>query len=758
MKYFKEFHERYPDEMIKWVESQRWTQFNEIQKLAIKEISIDESETLNDCVLASETSSGKTEAAYIPLIARIFKNKLSTFDGFSILYISPLTALINDQYKRLGERNNEAKQNTLAGVFNLNFIKWHSGESKSKLRSENIINGILLTTPESIESLFVHSSSRKSVWNSMMSIRVIIVDEFHAYFDGARGRHLQSLLKRLDHKLCRQIPRIALSATLGSGLKNALEFLRPHYTIKPTVLTVKNQDERKTKITLKVFLEKNNSDNSKVIDRTYNKLKAETKRDFINVERGLVFCNSRAGVEQLHERINSTLENSLGDGNPTQFARHYSNLPAKEKNRVEKLMRAEAVDLSYTKMTTICTNTLELGIDIGNVTKVGQIDSTFTVASLRQRIGRSGRRENPSEGIIYVIGKLGENDHPLDALQIRTFQAAASINLALEGQFESPTLNDLHLSTLVHQILSLIHEKGNIEVEEVYKLLIETGPWDKDIIDKKFFHRFLESLEEAKFPLVTSLVNGQFTFAPFKEAKKNRRPAYAVFRTPPQYTVLYHNKPIGQLPMTVQYRSGDTFILNRGRWKVVLVNETSRKLIVTRVPYANAPRFGGSAQAPSGMIVSEMLRLYRGEKEFGGISKRETSQSIEKGRETFDKLGLRKEKIISFGKDVLIFPFCGARRMETLLLLLRREGLHAEIHSFAINIVDADTKQVRDCIKEMKKENQDIDLDELARESLQLCSDRYDRYLTPYHQRLTFAHRFLDSTDIALLLNSIVDS
>lgn len=185
----------------KWVYRQKWADLRDIQKKSIEPILAGKS----DILISASTAGGKTEAAFLPACSTIAKG---ADDGFGILYISPLKALINDQYRRLEE---------LCNMLDMKVTPWHGDSSQSKKKkAKQYPGGILLITPESLESLLI----REAGWMkaSFESLRYIIVDEYHAFLGSERGSHLQSLMHRLESLLGRRktpIPRIALSATLG---------------------------------------------------------------------------------------------------------------------------------------------------------------------------------------------------------------------------------------------------------------------------------------------------------------------------------------------------------------------------------------------------------------------------------------------------------------------------------------------------------------------------------------------------------------
>jgi ATP-dependent Lhr-like helicase len=586
MKDFPPFHQHYPEPLVRWVKSRGWPQFTAIQEAAIEGISIDPKKVLPDTILEAETASGKTEAAFLPLLARVSR-RLPGRAGFAILYISPLKALINDQEGRL---------TSLAEAINLEVHPWHSEvESPKKTAARRTRKGVLLTTPESLEGFFIRAGTDENPEiDAIAQVDAIVIDELHSFLDTARGRHLQSLLHRLDQRASELninawIPRIGLSATLGDIDKIIGKILRPRSTKRVKILRPAGPPDKSLTIHVRAFFDNGSLSEEKTgFDGLLDQYAEHLNQDFKKDRRGLVFTNSRSVAEQLQERAAERSKDKI------RFKAHHSSVPPADRKLIEQEMRVPSDD-RRDRLIAICTSTLELGIDIGKVHRVIQIDPTYTVAALRQRIGRSGRRGGfDPEGVVYVGERaLTEDAHPLDRLHLRTFQAIATAQLCLEGQFEEPNREDLHLSTLYHQIQSVLRERGSETTAGLYKTLVGDGPWssERELGNPAFFTRFLEAMATGRTPALEFVEpNRCRIFA----TEKPRRIAYAVFRTPPEYAVMRGKEIIGHLPMTVTFRVGETFVLRGGRWRILNVNDEIRTIQVTRAPTAGAPRYGGT--------------------------------------------------------------------------------------------------------------------------------------------------------------------
>jgi len=739
------FQDRYPQPILDWVEAKGWSGFREIQKAAIDNVSIDPTIPLGDFILEAETSSGKTEAAFLPLVARYALADPKP-KGFAIIYVSPLKALINDAKIRL---------ESLAAAAGLDVYRWHSESEKDKDAARKAPASIVLTTPESIEGFLVRANTKPSELGMLAAAQAIVVDELHAYFDTPRGRHLQSLLHRLDLRAGRQIPRIGLSATLGAIDKEAAETLRPKTKARATVLRSTGIEARPVTVGVKVFVDVPEAPvGGEEIQRKAlpDRIADELLADLAETSRALVFANARAVVETTYERLDALVK----DGGPFEVARHHSSVPKKEREEIERKMRAEPGDADApASMVTICTNTLELGIDIGKVGRVIQIDPTFSVSALRQRVGRSGRRQDTTaSGVIYVMeNALADTAHPLEQLRLRTVQAAATAQLSLESAFEVPNLRDLHVSTLYHQILSMLHQHGERTTAELHEALVLNGPWEDHgpLGELPFFERFLETMEEVRKPHIVRVGSD----GPWRNAEGQtlRNHPYAIFSTPAEYTVTHGNKVIGRLPVSVAYRIGETFVLNAGRWRVTSVNEARHTITVARAPSAGAPRYGGPAQSPSGLVTSRAREILEGHSIADLAIDDQVRAIVDEGRAAYRHNQLDKTAFLPWGRDVLLFPWVGSKLAETLVLALRREGLKALSTTFAITVEDADFTAVQVALSAIDPEK--IDLEELAREARRLQQDRFDRLLIPYHLRLAYARRSLTADGLALLVDRL---
>lgn len=456
---------RLHEKVQRWVYRQGWPTLNDVQEQAIP-LVLKGSE---DVIVSAATASGKTEAAFLPICSAL----LDEVDdgGIRVLYVSPLKALINDQHRRLDE---------LCEDLGLPVHRWHGdvpGSIKAKVLTKP--DGILLITPESLEAMFVLRGTEIG-W-LLRALRWVVIDEMHSFMGTERGAQLQSLLHRVELAARRRIPRIGLSATLGDmGL--ARDYLRPGNGDGVHLLTSEHQD-----VEIRVQLRGYRNEAPTTEDESEGTSVEQISEHVFTVLRGgnnLVFFDRRGDVELYADRLRCRSEERAV---PNEFFPHHGNLAKEVREHVEDLLK------SNRPVTVLCTSTLEMGIDIGTVTSVAQIGAPPSVASLRQRIGRSGRRGRPAVLRLYVTAEeITADIAPQDELRAELFQAVAMLSLLSERWYEPPDTSSPHLSTLIQQIMSVIAQHQGARPAELFTALCLAGPFAH--IDKTTFAILLRDL------------------------------------------------------------------------------------------------------------------------------------------------------------------------------------------------------------------------------------------------------------------------
>ena len=691
-----------------WIWKQNWTELRDIQEEAIRVLI----EQKNDVLISSATASGKTEAAFLP-IASVLAG--ASDDGFGVLNVSPLKALINDQYERLRGLFDELE---------IPVYRWHGDVAASMKRAAiERPSGLLLITPESLEALFVRRGS--SGPRLFRKLRFIVVDELHAFIGTERGRQLQSLLHRVESASGRTIPRVALSATLGD-LDLAAEFLRPKFGREVHRIT-SQLGRKEVKIQVRAYQ----------TDRLRHELAADEEEsigsDMVEIQehiyhtcrggRHIIFANRRADVEMYADRLRVASE---ANRVPNEFWPHHGSL--------DKGIRqdAEAALKDGTRpATVVATSTLELGIDVGSVESIGQIGPPSSVASLRQRLGRSGRRGAPAVLRIYVSeSPIDPRTPPQDRIRTGLVQSIAVVQLLIQRWCEAPRPGALHLSTLVQQILSIIAERGGIRADAAYELLCRRGPFDA--VSTTVFAQLLRCL--AEHDLIQQIHTGELVMGLAGERLVGHYDFYSAFTTSEEYRLTAAGRTLGSLPIANPLVEGHYLIFAGRRWKILSVDVERKVVELEPAPGGRTPSFGGSGALVDGTIRKQMRLVYNAS-EVPTFVDQASAIMLSEARLQFKNLNLDTKEILSASPDVLIFPWLGDRALGTLALLLMSRGIVTTIEPPALCAKDCDVGSVERVFATLT----DVE----SEDSMRLVQHVRNKVLEKHH-------RFLDERLLAL--------
>lgn len=664
-----------------WIWDQRWQQLRATQARAVAPILGGAS----DVIISAATASGKTEAAWLPICSALARDE-DTGDarlGVKALYVSPLKALINDQYARLQH---------LCEYVDLPVHRRHgdvAGAERHALRRAP--DGLLLITPESLEALFVLDGPRiPTIFNGL---RYIVVDELHSFIGTERGAQLQSLLHRLELAIRRHVPRIALSATLAEPAL-AAEFLRPGKHASVVVIGGPSDDRSEIRMQLRgyVAMDPTHASSDPDDDSPENPAHFAIARHLFQTLRGtdnLVFTTSRRQVETYTDLLLC-----LSDENrvPTEFHAHHGNLSKEIREDVEaKLKSAEQC------ATAICTSTLEMGIDIGSADSVAQIGAPSSVAALRQRLGRSGRRGRPATLRLYVTEReVTERTSPQDMLRNELVEMIATVDLLLEKWYEPPNLAGLHLSTLVQQVLSVIAQFGGATAPELFTTLCSDGPFRR--VTQQLFAQLLRDLGE--HDIIVQASDG--TLLPGARGEKilNHYSFFAAFQTPEEYRLISAGKTLGSMPVMYPILPGNFLIFAGRRWRVVDIDTQTKIIELSRSRGGRPPNFsGGEAEVADG-IRRRMREVYE-ETRMPAFLDHTAQRLLDEGRTNYLRLRLDSSLIYESGRETLLFPWRGDRVMNTLAIVLSDQGVTVSSDGVALMCRDIPSTSLLDLLRRL---------------------------------------------------------
>ncbi len=714
----------------KWVYKQGWHDLRDIQKKAIKPILSQDF----DVVISASTAAGKTEAAFLPACSASLGND----DGFSILYISPLKALINDQYRRL---------EGLSDMLDMRVTAWHGDSSQAeKKKAKRNPNGIVLITPESLESLLI----RESGWvqTAFESLNYIIIDEYHAFIGSERGHQLQSLMHRLEGLVGRHstpVPRIALSATLGD-MESVMSSLRPNRSLDCTLVKGSGSGSP-LKFQLRGYVNYQPAEESSDNEYFNTDIPADQQvaQDLFETLRGasnLVFANSRRRCEHFAVMLSDLCKRNHLPEN--EFFPHHGSLSKELRSDLESRLQKERLPT-----TAICTMTLELGIDIGKVKSVCQVTAPHSVSSLRQRLGRSGRRGDPAILRMYITeNELSQNSNVVDSLRVELLQTVAMTHLLLGEKWFEPADKALpHYSTLVHQILAVVAQWGGVRADQLWQLLCVSGPFGLVEIDN--YKALLKYMGENR--LISQISSGEIVIGLEGEKLVSHYSFYAVFKTPEEYRVVVGSKAIGTLPIDSALLVGQSIIFGGRRWKVEEIDAERKSIHVVPSRGGKPPKFGGGGIGVHDRVRQEMFKIYAEEDhripssdsriEFMDTDGR--SLFLE-GLSIFKDLDLKSTSIFKHSTYVYVIPWMGDKVVNTITVYLNHCGYKASAYAGVIEIDDTDIVAVKNCLTNVVSSGLPSNTD-LAKKIVDKHVDKYDRLLPESLLNQGYGARFFDS-------------
>lgn len=703
----------------RWVWREGWTSLRDAQERAIPAL-------LNadrDVIIAASTAAGKTEAAFLPILTNLLEHD---DPAGSVIYVSPLKALINDQWDRL---------ETLCQELDIPVIAWHGDISASrKQRFLKSPSGVLLITPESLEAMFVNRGA--GLAGVFANLRYLVVDELHAFIGSERGKQLQSLLHRVELVVERTVPRVGLSATLGD-MALASSFLRPGKEQGVEIIESKTS-EQVLKVQVRGYVEAlsqretaNSEEAQRDDDSGVEQAIAAHLYQVLRGSNNLVFPNSRGKVEWYADQLRRLCER---DGVPNEFWPHHGNLSKDVREEAEKALKA-----GNRPATAVCTTTLELGIDIGSIRTVGQIGSPPSVASLRQRLGRSGRRQGES-AILRSYCKersLSDDSSLSDRLRQGLVQSVAMIRLLMANWFEPPKVQGCHYSTLVQQILSIIAQRGGATAGELWRSLVATGPFST--VAQPDFLMLLRAMGEHDLVLQES--SGLLLPGESGERFINHYDFYSAFISDEEFRLVCDGKALGSLPVSCPLTVEQRIIFAGRRWQVTDVDANAKVVVVRPSPGGAPPVFDGIGARVHDHVRQEMRQLLSEEAPCPFVDA--VGQNLlGEARRCFSELGLASRGLVDVGAVTAVFTWHGDWTNDALVILLEWHGLRCDRAGLVLE-VNGSVERVQEALR-LIAESPVPPLPELLSDVQNMMCEKWDWVLPPNLLAASYASTYLD--------------
>jgi ATP-dependent Lhr-like helicase len=519
--------------------------------------------------LLAPTAGGKTEAAFFPVLSRMLSEN---WEGLSVLYLCPLKALLNNLHTRLDGYCRWAGRRCEL---------WHGDVSQSARRKILAdLPDCLLTTPESLEVMLVSAKTD----NQMLfgRLRVVIIDEIHSFAGDDRGWHLLSILERLRKLAGVELQRVGLSATVGNP-KGLLDWLAGH--CEGTREVVQSSPSGPDSPDVQVDYVGSLDNAAQVISRLHHG------------EKRLVFCDSRSRVEKLAAQLRAA-------GVET-FASHSSlSLDARR--------QAEAAFAQSSNCVIVATSTLELGIDVGDLDRVIQIDSPATVASFLQRLGRTGRRSGSRRNCLFLA------THP-EAL----LRAIAIVELWQKGFVEPIMPPPVPYHLFAQQILALTLQEGGLGRNAWRDWLLRLPPFAQappGDLDEIVGYMIRENILSDDQGMIFLGNEGDARFG-----YQNFLDLFSIFMRTPEFDVYFGREHLGSVDCGSFAATGNNaqIISLAGRsWKLREIDWQGSKAFVEPAEHGGKSRWLGSGRAYSFELCQAVKSLLASETRPGFLSQR----------------------------------------------------------------------------------------------------------------------------------------
>jgi ATP-dependent Lhr-like helicase len=719
-----------------YIYTHAWTELRPVQVEACRVIFDTEAHLL----IAAGTASGKTEAAFLPVLTLLHENPSSSV---GVLYIGPIKALINDQFERLNDLLKEADIPVWA---------WHGDISQS--RKNKLVKkpeGVLQITPESLESLLINKNTE--LIRLFGDLRFIIIDEIHAFMGSERGCQILCQLARLSRYTQNQPRRIGLSATLGD-YSLAEEWLRSGTEI-PVITPEIKGGQRKVQLSLEHFYlteeepsptstNKGDGIRKQSVSSPYYRYIFENSKS----RKCLIFANNRAEIESVIANLRQIAE---AERLPDIYHVHHGSISASLREEAEKAMR------DTSPAVTAATVTLELGIDIGQLERVIQLEAPLSVASFLQRLGRSGRRGTAADmQFVCAEDELSGEESLPEQIPWQLLQAIAIIQLYLEERWIEPIKPlQFPLSLLYHQTMSILTARGELSPVALAQEVL-TLPSFK-AISKEDFRQLLHYLIEIEHIQKTEA--GGLIVGLIGESLVRKFNFYTVFTNNVEYVVRDESTEIGSIIMPPP--AGNQFALAGRTWKVLEIDSRKKTVFVERSQGIASVSWRGSVGSIHTKILQRMQRVIFEDIEYSYLQKN-AKQRLKKARQLAQSYELEKNNVIQLeGKTCCIFPWAGTvayRTLERLLNIFVRESLDIRniggMSPYFITV-----KLGKNNVQELHEQilyfcNKELTSDDLIASDEAPRLQKYDEFIPNNLLRKAFAGDYLDVSELQQILRS----
>ncbi len=689
-----------------------------------------------DChlLIAAGTASGKTEAAFLPILTHLHNQPTKTVGA---VYIGPIKALINDQFERLTD---------LLQAAHIPVHPWHGDIAAN--RKQQVFkqpSGILQITPESLESLLINRAA--DLPRLFADLQFVVIDEIHAFMGTERGAQILCQLARLSRLTGCKPRRVGLSATLGD-YGQAEEWLRsgtPQAVITPMIPA----GQRTVRLAIEHFY---------IPERAIADLNHPYYRylfDSSKSRRCLIFANDRNETETV---ITHLRQLAAAESLPDIYHVHHGSVAPALRQAAEAAMKH-----SDTPTVTAATLTLEMGVDIGHLDRVIQLEAPFSVASFLQRLGRTGRRGSAAD-MRFVCTEVDPGgaygDIPLpEQIPWALLQCVAILQLYLEDRWIEPMATPKYpFSLLYQQTLSTLAGLGELSPAGLAQRVLTLPPFQAITSDqfRQLLHHLigLEHLQQTPEGGLILGLQGERIVRNFK--------FYATFPDTEDYAVQDGNTLVGTIVQPPE--EGQCFSLAGRTWLVLEVNRKSKTVYVQpTVGSVVVPRQGRGDSTIHTRVLQRMRQALLEDTCYPYLQPK-AQQRLNRIRRTVQQEGLETDFVLPLeGNAAVVFPWMGAiafRTLERYLTWVCKEALELRRiiavapYYFIVQLGKSTVEQLRYEISSIREQR--LQLENLLGEEEVPQLQKYDEFIPADLLRQAFMADCLDLDQVKQCLLSSV--
>ena len=656
--------DRYSPFVREFIYKNNWQSLHEVQLVASRVLM----DTDYHLLIPSSTASGKTEAAFFPILSEL---SLDAPNSFAVLYIAPLKSLINDQFSRIDQLLDET---------GIPVYHWHGDVAAShKSKALKTPRGVLQITPESLESMLMNRAN--DIPRLFGGLRYVVLDEIHTLIGTDRGNQILCQLARIARLTGCSARRVGLSATIGDTA-SAAEWLGGGTDREVYVPDIPPQKLR-WRLGMEHFFIQNDAldqsvnpavDLPKTVDENGNPIAENAVRtaaldpgyeyiyDCAKLKKSLVFSNSREETEYVTATLRQIAD---ARGEEDVFLIHHGNLSAALREEAERKMKDDEIFA-----VTCATVTMELGIDIGKLGRVIQMGSPNTVSNFLQRLGRSGRRGDPPEMMMVFREEMPLPNAPLpQMIPWELIKAIAVVQLYIEERFiEPPNRKKMPFSLMFQQTLSVLASGGALRAKDLAARVMALPPF-RDVTEEDYRelllgmlqNDFLEMTEERE--LIIGM-KGERLINSFK--------FYAVFKDSEDFTVRCESEEIGTV--TTPTPVGDRFALAGRVWEVEELDVPRKLIYVKPVKGKMEISWPGDFGEVHTRILERMRQVLCEDTVYPYL-KPNAVKRLQAARNIARNTGMTEKNLIHLGGYTwCLFPWLGTRSFRTLRKWIVQHG------------------------------------------------------------------------------------